>query len=173
MYCPSCGTEGTDGQSYCKRCGASLSAAPQIAAPKNPLPKLAGMFWAVAVFGLGSIATLLGCLVALAAIGVNSEAIAMTGIFGGVTIFGIAGLLIWQLSRLINVAQNTDAAAQPRKLKTAPQAAYPQIAGPHRAVPSITEHTTRNFEPSVRDERTSREYPHGGGRCDVLSSLWS
>lgn len=158
MHCQNCGVESVEGQSYCKRCGASLSVTTtEVAAPRNPLPKVGGMFWAIAIFGLGSIATLLGSLVALAAIGMNGEGIRLTGIVVGAVIFGIAGMLIWQLSRLINLAQNATI-VQSKKLKTAEQPAYPQIAATPRAVPSVTEHTTRNFEPAPHHEgRSSRE----------------
>jgi hypothetical protein len=106
------------------------------------------MFWAISIFGLGSLATLLGCMVALAAVGVNSETLAIVGVFGSTTILGIAGLLIWQLARLITASkQITALPQQPGRLEAAP--AYARIAEPPRPVASVTEHTTRNFEPRL------------------------
>jgi hypothetical protein len=64
---------------------------------------------------------------------------------GATVIMGIAALLIRQLSRLITMMQNSQETSyrNPGRVN-APEA--PQLAAPPRAVSSVTEHTTRNFE---------------------------
>src|SRR5215475_9553760 len=59
MFCPSCGFEYTQKTNYCKRCGESLSVPASADAPKTQRSKIAGMFWAVAVFCLLGLVTVL------------------------------------------------------------------------------------------------------------------
>src|SRR5262245_65322568 len=59
MFCPSCGFEYTQKTNFCKRCGESLSVPTGADAPKTPRSKIAGMFWAVAVFCVLGLVTVL------------------------------------------------------------------------------------------------------------------
>jgi hypothetical protein len=70
----------------------------------------------------------------------------------------ISGLLIWQLSRVIGMAhlsERADIHANANVIKERNTA--PQLDAPPSAVPSVTEHTTREFEPSLKRERRARE----------------
>jgi hypothetical protein len=163
MYCQSCGAGTTIGLKYCKRCGASL------APPAGPDErhggslKLAGMFWAVAVLVLGGMSALFGGMVALAAVHVHMDALIILGSLASVTIFLIAALLIWQLARVVSIAKQA-APAQPQGRGPYPQGDYnaPQIAAPPAVMPSVTEHTTRNFEPAVNEDTTRNFGPARG-----------
>jgi hypothetical protein len=76
--------------------------------------------------------------------------------FGGATVVGVVGLLVWLLLRL------TGAHPQPTNIESTSKPIMrehlaPQLPAAPIAMPSVTEHTTRNFEPSSRMERSTRE----------------
>ena len=106
------------------------------------------MFWAVAVFGISGLAISFLGLLALAHMGVRGDLLIAPFICSLVAIFGIAGLLIWQLSRLVTLSQQQlGGANSARPAVKAPQPA--QIAAPPEAAPSVVEHTTRQFAPAA------------------------
>ncbi|HSE99072.1 MAG TPA: zinc ribbon domain-containing protein [Blastocatellia bacterium] len=151
MHCPVCGAESTQGLNYCKRCGASLVAGKQSLNTGLDIGRLAGMFWAVAAFGLGGLALLIGCVLGVVAMGVTGEMVGIVSIIFLATILIISALLIRQLSRLISIfADSREEAARMRAIEAdAPL----QIESPPRAMPSVTEHTTRNIDQSSFEEK--------------------
>lgn len=153
MYCPSCGSELTSELAYCNRCGANLKP------PSNQLGvapgKLVGVTWAISVavvvVTLGGFGMMFGLVMALINNGINLSGGGMVLIvFCLLIILAIASLLIRQLSRVLDLAQLTGATTQPQKPKLNIQPVQ-QIAAPREPVASVTEHTTRIFEP-VRKE---------------------
>jgi hypothetical protein len=166
MYCPTCGLENTMGLNYCKRCGANLA--------RPELSKVSGAFWAVAIFGIASIGILLASLIVLVAIGLNKEGILVPiTVFGSLTIFAVAALLIRQMSQLISLAQGSNRPAgshwkwhhfwgslirSNRPAVPAKETMIPsQLPTRPETIPSVTEHTTRKFEQSQYEEPM-----HGG-----------
>jgi hypothetical protein len=113
------------------------------------------MFWAVALFGLGSIFALVGGIIALAALRAGEDVIIPTALFGSGAIITIAALLIRQISRYMGTYREVVEPAQPRAVNAAPQ--RPQIESPPRPVSSVTEHTTRNFDPISMEDRRARD----------------
>jgi threonine/homoserine/homoserine lactone efflux protein len=118
---------------------------------------LAGIFWAISVFGICGIGLAFIILLALARLGVRGDEMLIPFVFSLMVVFGIAGLLVWQLSRLITASQqqvksnaNFERPAvkeyQPASLAAAPEAA-----------PSVIEHTTRQFGTPVYKEPGARE----------------
>jgi hypothetical protein len=157
MYCPVCGADNQQSVKFCKRCGASMSLPSTRSRSDRSRSditpdKLTGMFWSVAILSLGGLGVILGCMVPLLALGIDQKMMGILALFGFVTIFGIAGLLIRQLSRLISIAQaNPAQAANPNMTAEYVQ---PQITDQPRQVSSVTEHTTRNFDPIYKEQRT-------------------
>jgi hypothetical protein len=142
---------------YCKRCGENLTQAQQSSAPlaEAGFKKLSGMFWAVSVFGIVSLAALFGSAIPLTIFGADRHTLMPMFLFGAMSIVMIAGMLTWQLSRLITMVKGGD--RPPRQAKPTEEQGYPQIAPPPKAVPGVTEHTTRNFDHSVYKEPRARE----------------
>ena len=167
MNCPLCGAANTTGLRYCTRCGGSLvQAAPgadfervrqtehgwdveKSESPGMSGKRLAGIFWAVAIFSLVSLVTLFGIAVPLTVLQAPREITVPLYLFGSAAVVLIAGMLIRQVSRLIRVMEN-DSRAQRQAPRTATPNP-PQIAAPPPAFRSVTEHTTRNFEAAYRD----------------------
>lgn len=146
MHCPVCGAESTQGLNYCKRCGASLVAGKQAGWPAFNIAKLTGMFWAVAVFGLGGLMLLVGGVLGVVAMGVRGEIIGILAAIFLFTILVISVLLIWQLSRLISIAASSAEASATTNTRSIEDIAPPQLDSPPHVMPSVTEHTTRGFD---------------------------
>ena len=149
MRCESCGAESTQESNFCKQCGAQLGSTEPLSTSTMIVGRLGGIFWSIAVFALVSFSTLFGVTIPLTLFGASSRIITVLLVFGCGGIAVVAALMIQQLSRLIATVQNADKAQ-----KTAPGAnsrIRPRIEGPPRAVSSVTEHTTRNFEQIYQD----------------------
>jgi hypothetical protein len=154
MYCSSCGIEVTQELNYCNRCGASLNQqtnlVPQIVAP--PV-RVTGPFIAIGATVVFSLAAIFSSADTLAVRGVNAAAIAWMVIVGLATVFGITGLLIRLLSSLLLNQSRLAGQLRPAQLKQQPLAPPLPAAqtGPMQApVSSVTDHTTRTFDPVHR-----------------------
>src|SRR5215475_9796428 len=150
MFCPSCGFEYTQKTNYCKRCGESLSLTSMADAPKMGRPKLGIMFIAVAVFGIAGLIAAYNMLDTLTGRGFRGPDLivpfVMTLMFTG----SIAGLLIWQLARLITAYQKTGQNVVVEKHfihEHAPAQLGAPIGEIQQTVepPSVVEHTTRRM----------------------------
>ncbi len=178
-YCPSCGSENSQGLRYCKRCGESLGQPTndleqqknmqgatikrvkqgqygwdieEIEPPGISVKKLASLFWAVAVFGFISFGTLIGCAIPLTIFGAGRSILIPMFMFGSGAIVMIAWLLIQQLSRLIGLVEREN--KPPRQTSRPSASERPQIVAQPRAVSSVTEHTTRNFDQVYKEPGT-------------------
>lgn len=158
MYCPSCGTEITQELSYCNRCGANLKSAltQSGVAPK----KLVGAAWAISIaitlVTLGGFGMVFAIVMALIGGGINlSEGGMVLILVSLLIILAIVALLVRQLSRVISMPQlPADAPAAPKPgLGEKP---VPQISAAREPVSSVTEHTTRTFDPIYRERDTQR-----------------
>ena len=155
MNCPNCGAESTFGLNYCKQCGSSLVQAPVSSDQRMNPAKLTGMFWAIAVFGFASLAIMFGTAIPMVIVSSDHRLVMGIIVCGAAVILGIAALLIRQLSRLITMMQ--DSQETPHKSPgrvIAPEA--PQLGAPARAISSVTENTTRNFEHANYKEPEAR-----------------
>lgn len=150
MFCPSCGFEYTQKTNYCKRCGESLSLTSMADAPKMGRPKLGIMFSAVAAFGIAGLIAAYSILDTMTKRGLRGDDLVlpllMTLTFTG----SIAGLLIWQLARLITAYQKTgrNVIVEKHFIREASPANLGAPAGEiQQAVepPTVVEHTTRRM----------------------------
>ena len=155
MNCPNCGAESTYGLNYCKQCGSNLLQPPVSSEQRMNPAKLTGMFWAIAVFGFISLAIMFGTAIPIALVSPDRKVVLGIVACGATVILAIAALLIKQLSRLITMMQNSP--ETPHKVinrVSAPE--NPQLGAAPRAISSVTEHTTRNFEPVKYQEPEAR-----------------
>jgi hypothetical protein len=146
MYCPVCGAESTQGLNYCKRCGVNLlsnTASQQPSSWANSIKTL-GLFMSTA---LVAVVGLVGMFVTASELSEphrNMPPQFLTGILFviGAAVLGIIWSLISLLTKLMGVPGHQ--VSRPMTGDVAP----PQIAAPSASmrVPSVTEHTTRNFE---------------------------
>src|SRR5262245_26709539 len=150
MFCPSCGFEYTQKTNYCKRCGESMSVPASADAPRMPRSRIAGMFWAIAMFCVLGLFTVFNAYDHLVGRGLRGDELIIPFVMGLMFTGAIAGLLIWMLARMIAVHQNTgrNVIVEKHFIRETPA---PQLGAPADPVqhavepPSVVEHTTRQM----------------------------
>jgi hypothetical protein len=155
MYCPSCGTELTSELTYCNRCGANLKN--QFGVPTN---RMTGAAWAISIavmlVTLGGFGMIFSLVMTLISTNTAVPEGGMLVIFLSLLIILLIDwLLVRQLSRVLDISQLAGAATQPKKPKL-PERPIQQIDAPGEPAASVTEHTTRTFEPIHRGRDTQR-----------------
>ncbi len=152
MYCSSCGAASTPGLSYCNRCGANLGLIKgqgEIKPSVSPFDSLMeSIFW-VTVFGLGAV---VGGVAALKTLEFREVFILAYMILSSVAFLGIYGMHVWQFTRLTSAAKKssgTTEALEPDTKELGPAQAR-LLSEP---MPSVTEHTTRAFEPIYSERK--------------------
>ena len=154
MYCPVCGAESTQGLNYCKRCGAGLSASTPPFEQKGPPAKLANLLVPVALVCIGGFIALFTTVYNLGErTGFDTRALVAIMAFGGATVVSVVGLMVWLIMRLSgHQPDNTHLKKEERPLQRdfIPQ----QLPPPPISMPSVTENTTRNFDPARYRERS-------------------
>ena len=156
MYCSSCGAAVAQGLSYCNYCGAKLNGekgdslikSSELRAESLIILLMVGLF----VFGLLAITVLMGVMKAV--LNLNDGQILAFTLLSFLIMLGIEGVLIWRLSRRRRGAEETGAVALSKEQATKELDAAQARVLPE-PVPSVTEGTTRAFEP-IYNERTSK-----------------
>ena len=159
MYCSSCGTESIQGLNYCNRCGATLNtqalATVQSFSLTKPTLVLGGL---VALISLGGFAAFVAGATELARQGFPHDEAMMLILFGMITILTVDVLLLRQMSRIINASLQAGAnrPAQQRMEIAEPVQTQRKLSAPPPLEPvsSVTDNTTRTFDPVYRE--TSR-----------------
>jgi hypothetical protein len=152
MYCQLCGNESTEGLNFCKRCGTSFTQPAGANPPKKFPLLLTGIFLLI----IGQIVTIALAIPMIAvsdltAKGMGVDALIPLFVLSPVAGVGAAALLIWLLLRLIKIYYQAPG-AQPFVERRSMQ-----ISAPPESLTSVTEHTTRNFDPALKDRLGSRE----------------
>src|SRR5947207_454919 len=154
MFCPSCGTESSIELNYCNRCGANLSLALNAnaeIAPINLTKPILIIAATLLLITLGGFAGIISGTIEMVRNGAGGVSPAIP-VFGIPSILTIDILLLRQLSKLIS------AALSPKRLPAKKLSAQAQneMRFPRPATarlepaPSVTENTTRFFEPAYR-----------------------
>jgi len=154
MYCQSCGMALSQQMRYCNRCGMQLVASEESAAKtareKRLDEYLDGLFW-ITVFGL---AFVFGGTVILKKLALNNWLILAYMALSSVAFLINFGLSLWGVAR-IHREGKTD-----RSLTSSPNTS--ELANPPEApalrpatpVSSVTENTTRSFDPVYVKRKT-------------------
>src|SRR5215213_3026700 len=151
MYCSTCGVAVSQGLSFCKNCGAKLSDGKgddfarysELRAESLLIMLMVAVF----IFGLGAITGLM----AVMKNGLDFEApqVIPFAITSFVMLFLLEGMLIWRLMRRDRHAKAASAPAPPSEQTTKElDAARARALSEGMMPPSVTEHTTRAFEPT-------------------------
>ena len=157
MYCPNCGDQTTQGLKYCKRCGAGLSTSTTPMEPQASTGKAMGAM--LFLVSLVSIAGFIALFTTIYNLGErpNFDPRTLIGImaFGGGTVLGVVGLLVWLLLRFSGhqPLPQHDKSERPLVRDYVPQ----QLPASPNSMPSVTENTTRNFDPAVYRDRDARD----------------
>ena len=155
MYCPSCGVAVTPGLTYCNFCGEKLSGAKSDSIIKSPEVRpetLVGAMVFTFVFGLGAITVLMGVMKAVLRFELG-PIFAFT-LLSFLIMLSLEGVIIRLLFRRKRGTEDAGDIVQLKGQATKELDAAQARALPEH-LPSVTEHTTRAFDPSY-PERTSK-----------------
>ena len=154
MYCSSCGVAVAQGISYCNYCGAELIGEKRDNVIKSSEVKPEALVWgmvAVLVFGFAGTVFL---MMAMRMVGLNVGQILAFTILSFLMMLLVEGVFIWKLLRRKRGAEETGDPALTKKQATKElDVAHARVM--LEPMPSVTEHTTRAFEP-IYSERKSK-----------------
>ena len=147
MFCPACGTALARPTKFCSRCGARLQLPEQTEV--TPLEKrfdeyLDGLFW-TAFFGLAFV--LGGAALFSQVLHLGRGFLIGYLILSSLAFLIVFGLRLWQTLVMARAFNQPGAAALPAA-RTTDKMLPPAQAAPVETVASVTEATTRNFEPA-------------------------
>ena len=142
MYCSTCGVSVAEGLSYCKSCGAKLTQ--DIPTSNSVKPDLLLRLMVVTfIFGLGIIAVLMGVMKVI--LGLPAEQVLGFMLFPFLLMLILEGVFMGLLLRGRSSPEKRSLGPAKQQatneLDTAQGLALPE------GMPSVTEHTTRAFEP--------------------------
>ena len=148
MYCSSCGVAVVQGLSYCNYCGAKLNSekgdslikSSELRAESLIISAMVGLF----VLGLLAITVLMGVMKAV--LNLNVGQIFAFTLLSFLIMLLIEGVLIWRLLRRHRGAEERGDTALSKEHATKELDAAQARALPE-AMQSVTEHTTRAFDP--------------------------
>jgi hypothetical protein len=151
MYCSSCGVTVAQGLSYCKTCGAKLNRADGDSASTELRPDLlVTSMVATFIFGLAAITVLMGVMKAVLGLPVDRVLAFMSLPF--LLMLVLEGVFIRLLLRRTRGAQATTVAKLSSEQATNElDPAQPRALG--EGMPSVTEHTTRAFDPIYTERK--------------------
>lgn len=154
MYCQTCGTQMASVLSYCPRCGAGqsltkVSDTGGISPPVSP----DSLIWAIVATTIVLVGIILGGLIALKNNGVEDGMAWTFVVVSFIALIGVDAMFFRMLLGLRSAGRRGIVASwltesAPRQFGEAQRGA---LGDP---VPSVTEHTTRTFEPALSERRT-------------------
>lgn len=155
MYCQSCGNALTHKTKFCNRCGTQLVAASDLTRDKTPAEKrldeyLDGLFW-ISVFGL---AFIIGGTVILKKIEVRDLIVVGYAILSTVIFLINFGFSLWGALSLMRSSKDGKLTMQPGH--DTRELGPPTMEAVTIPVTSVTENTTRSFEPLEQKRARSR-----------------
>ena len=164
MFCPSCGAEYTIELKYCNRCGANLNSlmTPEpTVAPVDVNKSVVAIATAMVLVTLGGFIAVISGAMALASRSFASDPIMAIVVMGMITILVTDIFLGRLLSKLINASLSSGRPAKFNPPMALPSAAPAQLRQPQQShlqgTPSVTENTTRFFEPAYREPSESAD----------------
>jgi hypothetical protein len=161
MFCPSCGAEYTIELKYCNRCGANLNASfiaqapPVVVNVTKPTIIIGALTLMITLGGFGA---LLGTVRHIAPLVQGNDPVVAIIFMGMLTIMLVDIFLVRLLSKLINASLQSNSQprfSQPTMPANVPvQFQQPTTTARLQSMPSVTENTTRFFEPYRAPEET-------------------
>jgi hypothetical protein len=154
MYCSTCGVVVAQGLSYCNYCGAKLSGVKGDSIIKSREVRPESLVWgmvAVLVFGFVAIVFL---MMAMKMVGLDVGQILAFMVLSFLIMLLVEGVFMWQLLRRKRGTEETGDSALSKE-QTTKELEGAQSRVLPEPVPSVTEQTTRPFEP-IYNERKSK-----------------
>lgn len=148
MYCSSCGIDSVEGLKYCKRCGANLTAPSEVNAPRGLFGAITTGLVLLVIGGIAALGLSAPLFMArdLVNAGFMPKQVMVLFFCSTVAAVAIIALLLPVLMRLITMSQQIGSASG-RSEHAVRSYDSPQILPPPHSIGSVTENTTRSFEP--------------------------
>lgn len=152
MYCSSCGVAVSQGRTYCNYCGSPLNGPKDNKSGEVRTEFLVASMVMVFVFGLVAITMLIGVMKVM--VDLNIGQILAFAMLCFLMLISIEGVLVRLLFRRRRDREEADDLVQLKSPATN-ELDIAHARALSEPVPSVTEHTTRAFEP-IYNERTSK-----------------
>ena len=150
MYCSSCGVAISQGLSYCNHCGAKLNRGDSVVKSSEVKPDLlVTSMVASFVFGLAAITILMGVMKVI--LGLPVETVLAFSLIPFLLLLIMEGVFIRLLLRGNKRAEITGTTLAKDQATNELDAA--QVQALPEARPSVTEHTTRAFDPIYTERK--------------------
>lgn len=150
MYCQTCGVELAKALSYCNKCGANLGPAKVHGPAATGATATDTLLWVIVGTTITLLGMGLGALVLMNKGEINERLGTAFVILTFVALVVVEGGLVWRLLQLNRSSEKIHRVPQPNEVSTAelnPSTAR-ALHEPLEPVSSVTEQTTRAFEPS-------------------------
>ena len=156
MYCSTCGGAVSRALTYCNHCGAKLMGKSDKEAPRQPADYPESLIWAIVGSLLGGIGLVIGLMAVMKEV-VHFNMEWITG-FTILSFLLICAVEIVLISQLLRYQARRQGKADPKLLIPEPTTKELEPAQP-LALPdpilSVTEHTTRAFDPAFSERKQS------------------
>lgn len=153
MYCPTCGSHLAEGLSYCKHCGSSLRTDQNTEESRGPDKTIDSLVWVIVGTTITILGMFLGALVLMRDGRIDFALGTVFVILSFVAFLLVESVLVWRLLQLSKGTKKLPGSVQstpcPDELSDVRTNALQE---PLQSVPSVTEQTTRHFEPSLRKD---------------------
>src|SRR6478672_4286954 len=114
MYCPNCGDQATQGLKYCKRCGSGLNPSAVQTEEKGSAKAIGAMAFLLALVSIAGFIALFSTVYNLGERpGFDTRALVAIMAFGGATVFGVVGLIVWLMLRMTSPFQDSFSRKKP------------------------------------------------------------
>ena len=153
MYCPSCSAALPQELSYCNRCGANLGIIKGSGKSKSSGMSVESMVWAIVAITATVLVFMIPLIALMKEAGLSGSVIASFVALMLLILIGIDGVFVWQLIRLNGRDKEAGSASQLERSDTKELGAQREQALPEPRI-SVTEDTTRMFEPTYEERRT-------------------
>ena len=156
MYCSSCGSAVPTNLTYCNKCGGRLSSSKSVSLTRPSELPPESLVWAICGIFIMGTGVMIGLLAVLKeVVGFNLGLIAAVMLLGFGLMVALESVLVYLLLSGRKAARHTEESYESREAK---EARPLELNEPPRGMlqeppASVTEHTTRTFEPIYTERR--------------------
>lgn len=147
MYCQSCGTSVSPGLSYCNRCGARLSDAKADLVPKPSEIFPDSLVWAIVTIFIVGLGSIMGLMAIMKKLDMNDGLINGLSLLTFFLMAGVEFVFVWLLINRSRDPRRNAVSSQSKTQRRDELDGERRPALPEPAI-SVTENTTRSFDPS-------------------------
>jgi len=153
MYCSSCGSAVPTNLTYCNKCGGRLSSSKSVSLTRPSELPPESLVWAICGIFIMGTGVMIGLLAVLKeVVGFNLGLIAAVMLLGFGLMVALESVLVYLLLSGRKAARHTEESYESREARPL-ELNEPQRGMLQEPPASVTEHTTRTFEPIYTERR--------------------